>query len=54
MGNAIKNFEKKNRKKRKEDYKEMQRIVHNAIMEKYPITREIKEKEAEVFDALMR
>lgn len=54
MGNTIKNFEKKRRKKQKEDYKELQRIVHNTIMEKCPIPKELKEKESEVFNTLIR
>lgn len=54
MGNTIKNFEKKRRKKYKEDYREMQRIIHNTIMEKCPIPNEFKEKEYEVFNTLIK
>lgn len=54
MGNTIKNFEKKRRKEQKEDYRKMQRIVHNAIMEKYPLPKEFKEKECEVFNVLIK
>ena len=54
MGNTIKNFEKKRRKEQKEDLAEMQRIIHNAIMEKCPLPREFKEKEYEVFNALIK
>ena len=52
MGNTIKNFEKKRRKERKEYYMELNRIVHNNIMKKYPFPNEFKEKEYEVFNML--
>ena len=45
MGNTIKNFEKKRRKVHKDSYREIQRIVHNAIMEKVFNTRENEEKD---------
>lgn len=54
MGNTMKNYEKKRRKEQKERYREMQRMVHNAIMEKCPFLRELKEKEYEVFNVLIK
>ena len=52
MGNTMKNFEKKRRKQRKEYYREMQRLVHNTLMARYPIPNEFKEKENEIFDMM--
>lgn len=54
MGNTIKNFEKKRRKERKEDLREIHRIIYNALMEKCPFPNELKEKEYEVFDKLIK
>ena len=54
MGNTIKNYEKKKRKEQKDRYRKMQRMVHNAIMEKCPFSRELKEKEYEVFNTLIK
>lgn len=51
MGNTIKNFEKKRRKKHKDDYRELKSIIHNAIMEKY-FSNEFKEKVSDFFNVL--
>lgn len=52
MGNTIKNFEKKQRKDKREAYKELQGIVRDTIIQKYPMPAHIKEKEKEVLDIL--
>lgn len=54
MGNTLKNFEKKRRKQQKDDYTKKLRLVHSAITSKCPIPREVKEKEAEVFNMVTR
>lgn len=43
MGNAIKNYEKKRRKERREAYREIQQIVHNTTTGRLPLPTELKE-----------
>ena len=50
MGNSIKNYQKKNRRERKEAYKEIERIVHNKVINSLPPhLKEFKEKEEEIY-----
>ena len=49
MGNSIKNYQKKKRRERKEAYKEIERIVHNKIINSLPYPKEFKEKEEEIY-----
>lgn len=52
MGNTIKNYEKKRRRKYKEDCREIDRLVYGAIIKKCPIPEKLKEEAFEVFDVL--
>ena len=55
MGNAIKNYQKKQRKESKEAYKELRGIVHNAIVKEYEklgYPKELLKKEKEVFELI--
>lgn len=52
MGNAIKNYEKKRRKERKEAYREIRQIVHDTMIEKMNLPSNLKDKEAEIFNQL--
>ena len=51
MGNTIKNFEKKRRKERKEAQREINSIVHKAIMDRMNLPKDFKEKENEIFES---
>ena len=52
MGNTIKNYERKKRREQKEAQREIIKIVHDAMIERFGFPREFKEKEKEVFDCL--
>ena len=50
MGNAIKNYERKNRRERKEAQREINKIVHDLMVERMGLPDALREKEQEVFD----
>lgn len=50
MGNAIKNYEKKKRRKQKEAQREIRRIVHDMMMTNFGLSHDFKQKEQEIFD----
>lgn len=50
LGNTIKNYQKKKRRECKEAYKEIERIVHNKVINSLPPhLKEFKEKEEEIY-----
>lgn len=52
MGNTIKNYEKKRRKEQKETEREICKVIHDEFMRKCNLPRELKIKEAEMFNQL--
>ena len=54
MGNTLKNFLKKQRKQRRDDYKEAQKYIHDMAMRNLSVNRDFKEKEQEVFNLLFQ
>ena len=54
MGNSIKNYEKKKRNEYSKEYKEMQKIVHNAMIDRINLPNNFKEKEKEVFNNIIK
>jgi hypothetical protein len=50
MGNPIKNYEKKQRKARREAYREVRDMVHDTIIEQMGLSRGFKQKEREIYD----
>lgn len=52
MGNTIKNYQKKCRRVSKQARKELNRAVHNALVEKIGMPTELLAKEKEVFDKI--
>lgn len=53
MGNSIKNYQRKRRRESKEAYKEIERIVHDKIIDSLPYhLNEFKEKEEEIYKTI--
>ena len=50
MGNAIKNYERKKRRERKQAYKEIRQVTHDVIMQRMGFSNTFMEHEREVFD----
>ena len=50
MGNTIKNYERKKRRERKEAQREINKIVHDLMVERMGLSNALREKEQEVFD----
>ena len=50
MGNAIKNYERKKRRERKEAQREINKIVHDLMVERMGLSNTLREKEQKVFD----
>ena len=47
MGNTIKNYERKKRREQNEARREIRKIVHDAMIERFGYPREFKEKREE-------
>ena len=52
MGNTIKNYQKKRRRNQRKAVKELNGIVHDAIIDKMNLPKELLEKEKEIFKQL--
>ena len=52
MGNAIKNYERKKRRERKEAQREIRQVVHDAIMQRMGLSNDFMEKEREIFNSV--
>ena len=50
MGNAIKNYERKKRREKKEAQKEIRQIVHDTLIRRMGLSSDFVEKEREIFD----
>ena len=50
MGNAIKNYERKKRRKQKEAQREIRQIVHDTIIRRMGLSNVFMEREREIFD----
>lgn len=53
MGNAIKNYERKKRREKRDAQREIRKIAHDAIISQCGLPKEFKEIEKKVFDCLM-
>ena len=51
MGNAIKNYERKKRRERKEAQREIRKIVHDVLVDRIGFPNALREKEQEIFDS---
>ena len=55
LGNTIKNYQKKQRKERKEALKMVTNLVHNKMIDKLaPTLNEFKESEREIYNTLYK
>ena len=52
MGNAIKNYERKKRRKQKQVQREIRQIVHDAVIRRMGLSNDFMEKEREIFDSV--